>query len=100
VKERLQAGWQDVDRRKRDRQFEAAPPGASRIQVEHAVGRLDLRHMGMTGHHDVDVARDRIDLQGFQIVQNVDRPSRKSNEFSFGICDSPVADNPRYLGSR
>jgi hypothetical protein len=58
-----------VDRRKCDGQPEAAPARASWIQVEHA-GRLDLRHMGVTGHDDVDAARDRIDLQSLQIVQN------------------------------
>jgi hypothetical protein len=47
--------------------------------------------MGMTGHHDVYTARDRIELQGLQIMQNVDRPFRQSNEIGFGICDSPVA---------
>src|SRR5665213_3298067 len=46
--------------------------------------------MGMTGHHDVDAARDRIDLQGLQIVQNVERSSRKSNDLGFGVCNSPV----------
>ena len=68
-----------VDRPKRDRQPEAPPARASWIQVEHAVSRLDLRHMGMTGHDDVDAARDRIDLQSLQIMQNVDRFSRKSH---------------------
>ena len=45
----------------------------------------------MSGDHDVDAARDRIDLQGFQIVQNVDRPFRKLNEFGLRIRDGPVA---------
>ncbi len=30
-------------------------------------------------------------MQSLQIVQNVDRPFRQSNELGFGICDSPVA---------
>ena len=48
--------------------------------------------MGMTGHHDRDAARDRIDLQSLQIVQNVERFSRKSNDLGFGVCNSPVVD--------
>ena len=47
--------------------------------------------MGMTGHDDIDAARNRIDLQGPQIVQNIDRPARKSDDLGFGICASPVA---------
>ena len=46
----------------------------------------------MTGHDDVDAARDRIDLQSLQIVQNVDRFSRKSHDLGFGVCGSPVVD--------
>jgi len=48
--------------------------------------------MGMTGHDDVDAARDRIDLQSLQIVQNVDRFSRKSHDLGFRVCNSPVVD--------
>src|SRR6202012_4407670 len=81
-----------VDRRKRDGQPEAPPARASWIQVEHAVGRVDLRHMGMTGHDDVDAARNRIDLQSLQIVQNVDRFSRKSHDLVLRVCNSPVVD--------
>ena len=48
--------------------------------------------MGMTGHDDVDAARDRIDLESLQIVQNVDRFSRKSHDLGFRVCNSPVVD--------
>ena len=46
----------------------------------------------MTGHDDLDAARDWIDLQSLQIVQNVDRFSRKSHELGFRVCNSPVVD--------
>jgi hypothetical protein len=45
----------------------------------------------VSGDHDVDAARDRIDLQSFQIVKNVDRPLRKANELGLWIRDGPVA---------
>jgi hypothetical protein len=91
VNGRSQAVWRDVDRRKRDGQPEAPPARASWIQVEHAVDRVDLRHMGVAGDDDVDAACDRIDLLRLQIVQNVDQPSRKTNEFGVGIGNGPVA---------
>ena len=46
----------------------------------------------MTGHDDVDAARGRIYLQSLQIVQNVDRFSRKSHDLGFRVCNSPVVD--------
>jgi hypothetical protein len=46
----------------------------------------------MTGHDDVDAARDRIDLQSLQIVQNVNRFSRKSHDLRLWVCNSPVVD--------
>jgi len=48
--------------------------------------------MGMTRHHNIDAARDRINLQGLQIVQNVERSSCKPNDLGFGICGGPVAN--------
>jgi hypothetical protein len=91
VNGRSQAVRRDLDRRKRDGQPEAPSARASWIQVEHAVDRVDLRHMGVAGHDDVDAARDRIDLQCFQIVKNVDRPFRKANELGLSVREGPVA---------
>jgi hypothetical protein len=48
--------------------------------------------MGMTRHDDVDAARGRIDLQSLEIVQNVDRFSRKSHDLGFRVCNGPVLD--------
>jgi hypothetical protein len=53
----------------------------------------------MTGHDDVDAARDRIDLQSLQIVQNVDRLCRKSHDLFFRAATAQ-SSNPRFLGSR
>jgi hypothetical protein len=91
VNDRSQAVWRDVDRRQRNGQPEAPPARASWIQVEHAVDGVDLRHMGVAGYHDVDAALDRIDLQSLQVVQEVDRPSRKADEFGVGVGDGLVA---------
>src|ERR1700722_19400195 len=91
VNDRSQAVWRDVDRRQGDGPPEAPRARASWIRIEHAVHGIDLRHMGVAGYHDVDAALDRIDLQSLQVVQDVDRPSRKANEFGVGVGDGPVA---------
>ena len=56
--------------------------------------------MGVAGDHDVDAARDRIDLQGFQIVQDVDQPFRKANEFGLRRRRRPSRRYQRFLESR
>lgn len=80
----------DLERRKRDRQLEASRPGAAGIQVENATDRVDLRHVGMPGHDDVDAGAS-IGPQRLYVVQNVDRLSRQAHKVRVGIFASPLA---------
>jgi hypothetical protein len=45
----------------------------------------------LTGHDDIDAARDRIDLQGLQIPQNIESTCPQVERPRFRICASPVA---------
>lgn len=54
-----------------DRQLEPASPGASRVEVKHAVPSADLHVMGMARHHDIDAEISRDNAQGVEVMQNV-----------------------------
>lgn len=91
VDDRFQSVGRDFEARKRDRQFEAPASGTAGIQVEQAVYGVDLRHVGVAGNNDIDALSYGIDLQGVEVVQNVEQPSGEPHELGFGKFGGPLA---------
>jgi hypothetical protein len=91
VNNRLQAAGPDVDRRQRDRKLEAASTCASRVDIEHSVDRLDLGSVRVARDDDVDAVLGRIDLQGIQVVQHIDRNAHEFRQFGVGEFFCPIA---------
>jgi hypothetical protein len=56
-----------------------------------AVFGVDLRHVGVPGDNDIDTLSYRIDLQGVQVMQNVEQTSRELHELGFGKTGGPCA---------
>jgi hypothetical protein len=47
--------------------------------------------MGMTGNNDIDTLSHGIDLQGVEVVQDVEQPSGSSHENGLGKFSGPLA---------
>ncbi len=86
---RSHALGRDFKRRKRNRQVEAPPSRATGIEVQNAADRLDLRYVGMPGDDDVDAGAG-IGLQRLQVMQDVDRLSRQSQECRVRVLAGPL----------
>jgi hypothetical protein len=80
VDDRFQSVGRDFEARKRDRQLEAPVSGTAWIHLKQAVYGVDLRHVGMARHNDIDALSYGIYLQGVQVVQNVEQPFGEAHE--------------------
>jgi hypothetical protein len=80
-----------IQGRHRDGQVEPPWPSASGIEIEHPVNRLDSGPMRVTANDDVDPARDWIELQRFDVVQDVDAAPAEGYHPGLRIMFRPVA---------
>ena len=63
----------DIKQRQTDRQFETPRSGTARVEVEHfIVAPLDRRLVRVTADHNADATGRGVEVQSFQIMQNVD----------------------------
>ena len=91
VDDRLQSVGRGFDACNGYRQIEAPAPGTAGIHVEQAVFGVDLRYVGVPGNNDIYTLSYRIDLQGVQVMQNIEQTSRKLHELGFGKAGGPRA---------
>jgi hypothetical protein len=82
-----------VDRQHRDRHREPEPPrtGAPRVDVQHAVAPLDAWLVGMARDDRAEAAGDWIDVEGTEVVQNVQGRAADSGHVGLGQRVRPRA---------
>ncbi len=76
--------------RQSDGKPEAARSGATRIEVKRALNGLDLSLMRVTGNHDVNAARHRIQVKCTTIVEDVDRTPAERHQSGLWIRLRPL----------
>ena len=60
-----------IQSRHGDGQVETPWPSASRIEIKHPANSLDPGSMRVAANYDVNPARDRIELQSFDVVRDI-----------------------------
>src|SRR6266700_75066 len=88
---RRKAGCGQIQSRHSDGQVETSWPSAPRVEIEHPVDSLDQGPMRVAGNDDVDPARERIELQCFDVVQDVDAAPTGHYHLGLWIMFRPVA---------
>jgi len=83
--------WGQIQGRHGDGQVETSWPSASRIEIEHPANSLDPGPMRVAANDDVDPARDGIELQCFDVVQDVDAATTERYHLGLRIMFRPVA---------
>jgi hypothetical protein len=72
-------------------QVETPCPGASRIEIEHPANSLDTGPMRVAANDDIDTARDWIELECLDVVQDVDAAPAERYHLGFRIMFRPLA---------
>src|SRR6266700_4825162 len=86
---RRKAGCGQIQSRHSDGQVETSWPSAPRVEIEHPVDSLDQGPMRVAGNDDVDPARERIELQCFDVVQDVDAAPTGHYHLVSGLLFAP-----------
>ena len=79
----------DVQARPRDRQREAARPGASGIEQQEAIPALDARSMGVAGDDDVDTLALRIAAELREVVHDAQARTTDPGHHDLGERGGP-----------
>ena len=80
-----------IQSRHGDGQVETSWPSASRIEIEHPANSLDPGLVRVAANDDVDPTRDWIELQCFDVVQDVDAAPTERYHLGLRIMFRPVA---------
>ncbi len=91
MNERRETACGQIQSRDRYRQIETPWPSTSRVEIEHRANSLDPGPMRVAGNDDVDPARDWIELQCLDVVQNMDANPAKGYRLRLRIMFRPVA---------
>src|SRR5438034_3947679 len=74
-----------------DGQVETPWPSASRIEIEHPANSLDPGAMGVTANDNVNPARDWIELQRLNVVEDMDAAPAEGHHLGLRITFRPGA---------
>jgi hypothetical protein len=80
-----------IQSRHRDGQVETSRPSASRIEIEHPANSLDPGPMRVAANDDVDPARNWIESQCFDVMQNIDAAPTERHHLCLRIMFRPAA---------
>ncbi len=87
----LETACGQIQSRHGDGQFETPWPSASRIEIEHPANGLDPGPMRVAANDDVNPARDWIELQCLDVVQDIDAAPAEGYHLGLRILLRPAA---------
>ena len=88
--DRLKTACGQIQSHYSDGQVETPWPSASRIEIEHPANGLDPGPMRVAANDDVNADRDWIELQCFDVVQDIDAASAEGYHLGLRITFRPV----------
>jgi hypothetical protein len=88
--ERLETAGGQIQSRHSNGQVEAAWPSASRVEIEHPANSLDPGPMRVAANDNVNPARDWIELQRLNVVQDMDAAPAEGYHLGLRIMLRPV----------
>ena len=91
VDEWLKTACGQIQSRHGDGQVETPWPSASRIEIKHPANSLDPGPMRVAANDDVNPARDWIELQCLDVVQDIDAAPAEGYHLGLRILLRPVA---------
>ena len=86
---RLEIACGQIQSRHSGGQLETPRPSASRIEMEHPANSLDPGLMRVTANDDVNPARDWIQLQCFDVMQDIDATPAEGDHLGLRITFRP-----------
>jgi hypothetical protein len=87
----LKTACGQIQSRHGDGQVETPWPSASRIEIKHPANSLDPGPMRVAANDDDNPARDRIELQSLDVVQNIDAAPAEGYHLGLRMLLRPVA---------
>ena len=87
----LKTACGQIQSRDSDGQVETPWPSASRIEIKHPANSLDPGPMRVAANDDDNPARDRIELQSLDVVQNIDAAPAEGYHLGLRMLLRPVA---------
>ena len=86
----LKTACGQIQSRHGDGQVETPWPSDSRIEIKHPANSLDPGPMRVAANDDVNPARDWIELQGLDVVQDIDAAPAEGYHLGLWIMFRPV----------